>query len=219
MSVGYGRQRGGRPLSPIEVGTLLRNARDQGTSLEECAREVHLDGTGHIGRFLRVLQLPDDLHHLVDWGPSKNSIGFSSAVELVRLPEPEQRTAIRLILAESLGTKEVRQVVQLRMRTSRAIEDCVTEIVGMRPTIDRRYIFVGAVGDAVVEHAIGRLTQAERDSIVARGIDSVGLEAATGRLGIRFFTLVGDQAFERSMNRIGKENIEARLRAYLSESI
>ena len=77
MSVGYGRHKKRRPLSPIEVGTLLRAAREQGTSLEDCARAMHLDGTGHIGRFLRVLNLPDDLHHMVDWGASKNSIGFS----------------------------------------------------------------------------------------------------------------------------------------------
>ena len=80
MSVGYGTHKRGRPLSPIEVGLLLRKARDEGASLQDCARAIQLDGTGHIGRFLRILELPDDLRHLVDWGAGNYFIFFTSAV-------------------------------------------------------------------------------------------------------------------------------------------
>ena len=52
MSVGYGTHKKGRPLSPIEVGTLLRNARNSGVSLKECADKINLDETG-----IRVTQV------------------------------------------------------------------------------------------------------------------------------------------------------------------
>ena len=93
------------------------------------------------------------------------------------------------------------------------------EIVGMRSEIERRYVFLGSVGDAIVEHTLDGLTQAERNSLLERAIDYVGLQSVTGRLGTRFFTLTGDDAFERSMNRVGKQNIEVRIRTYISESM
>ena len=80
MSVGYGTHKKGRPLSPIEVGLLLQRAHEKGVSLEDCARTIQLDGTGHIGRFLRILDLPEDIQHLIDWGSGKNFVSFTSAV-------------------------------------------------------------------------------------------------------------------------------------------
>ena len=74
MSVGYGTHKKGRPLSPVEVGSLLQKARAEGVSLEECARAIQLDGTGHIGRFLRILDLPNHIQHLIDWGSGKNFV-------------------------------------------------------------------------------------------------------------------------------------------------
>lgn len=220
MSVGYGTHKKGRPLSPIEVGSLLRQARDEGVSLRDCASAINLNGTGHIGRFLRILNLPHDLQYLVDWGSGKDAIGFSSAVELTRLPDAdEQRIVARSILADGLNSKEVRQVVQLRMRSGRTIGKCLKEILGMRTTIERRYVFIGSVVDQNVEKALIELTQAERDSILESGIEHLGLQGGTGRLGKRFFTLVGDEHFNTSMRSIGKESIEPRLRTHIAKAV
>lgn len=219
MSVGYGTHKKGRPLSPIEVGSLLQKARSEGVSLEECAKTIQLDGTGHIGRFLRILDLPDDIRHLVDWGSGKNFVGFTSAVELAKLKnDGDQRTVAEAVLSDSLGSKEVRQVTQLRKRSGRPIEACLREVLDMRPKIERRYVFVGSVAPENVE-ALGRLTQAIRDMILASGVENIGLRGATGRLGPRFFALVGTERFGVSMQEIGKENIEARLRSRISEAV
>ena len=108
MSVGYGTHKKGRPLSPIEVGLLLQRARSEGVSLEECAKAIQLDGTGHIGRFLRILDLPNDIQHLVDWGSGKNFIGFTSAVELAKLKDATaQRAVAQALLSNGLSSKEV----------------------------------------------------------------------------------------------------------------
>lgn len=219
MSVGYGRQKKGRPLSPVEVGLLLRKARDEGTSLKDCAAAVQLDGTGHVGRFLRILKLPEDIRHLVDWGAGEGFIGFTSAVELSGFRDPEdQRTVAEAILSKRLTSREVRQVVQIRKRSGRTIEACVEEILGMRPTVERRYVFIGSVAEEDVA-GLGGLTQTAKDSILKSGIRRFNLQGATGRLGTRFFTLVGDERFNASMLDVGKENIETLFRTHISETV
>ena len=220
MSVGYGTHKKGRLLSPIEVGLLLRQARDAGISLTDCASAIGLDGTGHIGRFLRILNLPHDIQHLINWGSNKGAIGFSAAVELVQLQDADDQRAIsRSILANGLNSKEVRQVAQLRIRSGHTISECLKEILGMRPIIERRYVFIGSVIDQHVEGALTEFTQMERDLILKSGIRCLGLLGVTGRLGKRFFTLVGDERFNTSMKSIGKESIEARLRTHISETV
>ncbi len=219
MSVGYGRQKKGRPLSPVEVGLLLRKARDEGTSLEDCAEAVRLDGTGHIGRFLRILKLPEDVRHLVDWGAGKGFIGFTSAVELAKFPDPEdQRAVAEVILSKGLNSREVRQVAQLRKRSGRSVEECVDEVLRMRTVVERRYVFIGSVAEEDVAR-LGGLTQAAKDSVLKSGIERFNLQGATGRLGARFFTLVGDERFNVSMLDVGKENVEALLRSHISETV
>ena len=219
MSVGYGTHKKGRPLSPVEVGLLLQKARSEGVSMEECAKAIQLDGTGHIGRFLRILDLPDEIRHLIVWGSGKNFLGFTSAVEMAKLQDvDDQLTVAKSALSHGLTSKEVRQIAQLRHRSRRPIEECVQEVLGMRPRIERRYVFIGSVASETTE-ALGGLTQAVRDAILMSAIEHIGLRGATGRLGPRFFTLVGNENFDAWMREMGRENIEGRIRSHISEAI
>lgn len=218
MSVGYGGHKKGRPLSPVEVGLLLRKAQRHGASVAECAEAARLHGTG-ILRFLRILELPPDLRHLIDWGSGKNFVGFSAAVETTKLMNPEdQRALVAAILASNLNSKEVGQVSQLRHRSGRSIGECVREILQMRPKVLKRYVFIGSVGAENVE-AMREITQSARDLMLAAGLERVGIKGATGRLGVRFFTLVGDERFNSSMREVGKDKIEAQLRSHISQSV
>ena len=217
MSVGYGTHRRARPLSPVEVGTLLRKARMNGASLTDCAEAVQLHSTG-ISRFLRVLDFPSDLLHLIDWGSGKDFVGFSAAVEVTKLTDAvDQRVLAGAILASNLNSKEVRQVTQLRQRSGRSIKECVREVLRMRPTVVRRYVFIGSVASEDMEE-LRALAQSVRDSMLAEGIEKIGLESATGRLGVRFFTLVGDERFNAVLRKIGKEAIEAQVRGHISRA-
>lgn len=218
MSVGYGTHRKGRLLSPVEVGVLLRKARKHGASLSDCAEAVQLHETG-VSRFLRILDLPSDLQHLIDWGSGKDFVGFSAAVETTKLKDIEdQRAVADAILSSILNSKEVRQVTQLRQRSGRSVEECVQEVLHMRPKIVKRYVFIGSIPSENVEE-LRRLTQSVRDSMLAAGMEKVGLQNATGRLGARFFTLVGDETFNSSMREVGRENIEAQLRFHISQAL
>ena len=220
MSVGYGTHKKGRPLSPIEVGLLLDQAHNSGVSLKDCAQAVQLDGTSQIGRFLRIINLPQDIQHLIGWGTSGGAIGFTTAVELERLrDENDQRAVAEAVLTNNLDSKEVRQVVQLRKRSGRTVDECVKEVLGMRPITQRRYVFIGSVNGRNDEEMLGKLTQTERNAILELGIKRLDLRGASGRLGKRFFTLVGDERFNASMKSIGKENIEAQLRTYIVKAV
>jgi len=219
--VGYGTNKKGRPLSPIEVGLLLRQARDAGESLEECAKALRLNGTGHIGRFLRILELPKDLRHLIAWsGDGKNGITFSCAFELARLPDAEdQRAVVQYILSHSINSKEVRQIAQLRNRSERPISECVEEVLGMRTIVEKRYVFIGSISDQNMEDALEGFSQQQRDSMLASCIKHLDLQGASGRLGNRFFTLVGDGRFDAAMKNIGKENIESLIRTHVEKTV
>ena len=220
MSVGYGTHKKGRPLSPVEVGSLVCQARDAGISLEEFALEVHLKGTSHLGRFLRILKLPHDLQHLIGWGGSRDAIGFSCAFELVRVHDADdQRIVAESILTDGLKSKEVRQVAQLRERSGRPVQECLKEVLGMRTVIDRRYVFIGTIASENVESSLAGLTQLQRDAVLKSVIDELALRGATGRLGQRFFTLVGDERFNASMNDIGKEQLEGKIRTQIDQLI
>ncbi|WP_420616409.1 hypothetical protein [Candidatus Palauibacter sp.] len=130
----------------------------------------------------------------------------------------DQRAVAAAILASNLSSKEVRQVTQLRQRSGRLIEECVQEVLRMRPTVVRRYVFIGSVASENMEE-LRALAQSARDSMLATGIEKIGLESATGRLGVRFFTLVGDERFNASLREIGKEAIEAQLRTHVSRAV
>ncbi len=220
MSVGYGTHKKGRPLSPVEVGLYLHRARDAGVSLDECATEIQLDGTGHIGRFLRILTLPDDLQHLINWGSGKDFISFSSAVELVKLENADdQRVVAESIMENNLKKTEVSQIVQLRNRSGRSIFDCVSDVLGMRTIIEKRYVFIGSLKDKNSQDALIEMTQTQRDLILDSALQRLGFREVSGRLGKQFFTLVGGENFNKSMRSIGKQNIEQRLRSYITEAV
>ncbi len=218
MSIGYGTHKKGRPLSPVEVGMLLRRAREAGASLQDCAHA--LNGTSHLGRFLRILDLSPDLLHLIGWGSgSGDSIGFSAAVELARICNADdQRIIATAILENGLQSREIRQVAQLRNRSKRPILACLEEVLGMRPSIEKRYVFIGAVGDQTLETALGKLSQTQRNAVLQSGIDTLGLSGVSGRLGEKLFTLVGNEQFDTALSKIGKQSIEMQIRTLIAEN-
>ena len=216
MSVGYGTHKRGRPLSPVEVGTLLRRAQSAGASLQDCAKSLMISYS-QVSRFLSVLELPADIKHLVAFGRSSDSIGFTTAVQLARVSDPDdQRVLATAVLEQGLQMDEVRQANQLHQRSGRAMDVCIKEVLEMRPTIERHYVFIGTIGDKSVEAILTEMTQERRDALLRCGIETLGIHGASGRLGEKFFTLMGDERLNSRLASHGKETIEDRLRAHLT---
>lgn len=141
-SVGYGGHKKGRSLSPIQVGMIFRDARNAGFSLKDCAEAANLAAPSHARRFLRILNLPQDIQQRIGWGRSKGIIGFSAAEELTRLPDGnDQRAVAEAILANGFIQDEVWQVVQLQKRSKRPVGECLQEI------LDRRAARQSGIGD------------------------------------------------------------------------
>ena len=219
MSVGYGRRQRGRPLSPTEVGRLLTRALSRGASRSECAEKVRLNPST-IGRFVGLTSLPSEVQDWVDWGAPKDFVGFSSAAELVRLRDHhDQKIVAEAVLAQRLTSKEVRQVTQLRTRSGRPAQECVQEIVGMRPIVERRYVFMGAIAEDEIVSVLSEISQRDRDALLSSSLEDLGLESASGRLGSKIFTLVGGDDFGQSMQRVGKQSIEQRIRQHIWEHV
>ena len=219
MSVGYGTHKKGRPLSPVEVGKLIRRIKKFGISTEDCARTIHLDKSG-ICRFLRILELPDEIQHLVSWGRQKGCISFSVATQLMRFKEPdEQRIVVQSILSSGLNSKEIGQVAQLKIRSGRDISECLKEILNMRPVIEKRHVFIGTIEDQNVTSILADLTQAERDSILQPSIVALNLGEVSGRLGESLFTLVGADSLDIAIQSIGPENLEKQLITQIREGV
>jgi hypothetical protein len=153
-----------------------------------------LEGSTIVSRFLRLRKLPPDVSHLVDWGSGSGTVGFSSAAEIARLDSPgDQEDVVQAVLTNRLSGSEVRQIVQLRKRAARPIQDCINEVVGMRPKIEKRFVYVGVVADATAKERLTTMTQQQRDQLLALVLRTAfpAVKPAIARLGTDRFTLVG----------------------------
>ena len=210
LLLSVGTHRGQRSLSPVEVANLFAKVIAGGGSLSDCARAARLEGTTIVARFLRLLKLPESVSHLVDWGSESDTIGFTVGAELARLDDDvEEETVVRGALAYHLSGSEIRQVVQLRKRSKRSVEECLTEVVGMRPRIEKRYVYVGAVTNAALKASLECMSQEQRDALFASAIKSVLAvkDLSVTRLGPGRFTLVGGEDFGKAMSLV-KDSLE-----------
>jgi hypothetical protein len=143
---------------------------------------------------LRLLKLPDTVTHLVDWGGGAGTIGLSNASEIARLGSvAEEETVVESVLASRLTVSEVRQAVQLRKRSNRPIDVCLEEVLGMRPRIEKRHVYIGAITIPTLRQKLTGMTQQQRDEIFASAVASVakGIDFPLKKLGAERFTLVG----------------------------
>jgi hypothetical protein len=195
LILSVGTHHGERPLSPTEVAILFRKALSHGASREECASFVRLKGPDMVSRFLRLLDLNPFVQYSTNWRQTGATVSFTSAWKLSALPNKEQEEACIEIMANQLTTKEVEQVVQLKNRSGRSFAECLAEVVGMRPSITKVHVILGAVTDAKVKGWLGKLSQAQRDSVFRQVLAEAypAARSCSGRLGIEKFSIVTNE--------------------------
>lgn len=176
---------------------MLRN----GATLGDCAAFVHLDGTAMIGRFVRLLTL-EPVEVTVDWGSTPTTIPFTAASEIAQLPSREHAAVIRAALEHSLKVGEIRQLTQLRKASNKSIDECINAILKLRPTITRRYMFVGRVDDAGTVNALAKMDQFSRDGLLGRVLSKLDgrLSEAAGRLKPGQFSIIGDATVSTALH-------------------
>lgn len=192
MSVG---NRGGkRPLSPVEVGALMRDAINRGVSVKDLAIALHLNGSTMVGRFVRLLSLPSDVQLCTDWGRSPSTISFTSAFEISGLEHTREQSEVCLATLEhGLSAAELRSVVQLRRRSATSASLAVAEVLRGRTKVVRRHLIVGSIPESPLRGRLAALTQFERDALIKHALwDRYSLtvdDDFSARLGEDRFTL------------------------------
>ena len=189
-----GTHRNTRPLSPIEVAELLGRAVAAGATRSECAQALSV-GTSQISAFLNLTRLAPQIRHLADWQGSKAaSIAFSTMAELRRLPEDDQVVAANAALRHRLTWKEAVQLVQIAIRSGNPIEDCIEQVLNLRPQIITRHLFIGAITSPEVRSWLDTMSQRDRDASLSNAIRRLtGFNYPTDvRLGTNEFTVLSD---------------------------
>ena len=202
LTLSVGTHRGDRRLSPLEVARLLDKALGAGTSRRECAAALGV-GTSQIGTFLKLLVLASDIQHFADWRGTKSaSIPFSTLAELARLSPQDQVPAARSVLRHNLTWKEVVQLAQIADRSGKGIEECIADVLKLRPQIETHYLFVGAIISDSLRHDLGTLSQRDRDRLIAQTFFRLtGPDyGVRGRLGAEEFTVLSQHDLPRLLN-------------------
>ncbi len=193
LLLSVGTHRGHRPASPLEVAAILRKALDAGATAEDLAETCHLRGTTMISRFLRLLNLPDDIHDWIDWQSSAGQLSMTAGQEIGRLgSDHEMRDLARLALESRLTGKEVGQVVMRTRRAGETVTDAVSAVVRLRPRIERVFVFVGSVAKKQVQVRLAEMSKAERTSLLSRTIEIAGIDGLSGSLSPERFTLIAN---------------------------
>lgn len=194
LILSVGTHRVERQLSPLEVGVLVRKAVLRGTNLKEMAEATQLEGTTQLSRFTKLLELPAETHHLIDWGKSVAGVGFTAAFEIARLSGAEdKREAMAAVVEHGLSSAEARSLVQLRRRGAASIRECVDAVIRMRPTFEVRRVFIGSVTSSDARAALATKTQAARDALITAcmKINGLGDPRISAKLGTDRFTIAG----------------------------
>ena len=195
LILSVGTHRRDRRLSPLEVAVLVERLRSSGMTRKQCADALGL-GASQVGVFLGLLDLAEDVQHLADWRGTRNAtIPFSTLAELARLNKRDQIIATHRVLKYGLTWKEVVQVVQIANRSDKNIEQCVEDVIKLRPTTTIHHVFVGAITRLNLSAVLEAIPQADRDKRLERVLRSIigpGLEFKS-RLGARDFTILTDQ--------------------------
>ena len=203
LLLSVGTHRSARVLTPCEVAFLFQKAINHGASLQDCAKAVLLDGPTWISRFLRTLKLDKNIRHLVGWGQATGSVSFTSATEVARLKTNEQAHVFTSILENKLSSKEIRELVQICLRSGRPIKHCISEVVSLRPQVIRQHMFVGAVASPQVKQALRLKTQAERDALFRDLVVSrvPELQHSAVKLGAENFAIITNDEGAASLQR------------------
>jgi hypothetical protein len=197
----------GRALTPIEVGVLFERMLANGATAEDCAKAVHFDGSSMVHRFTKLLSLAPTIQHNVDWGSSGATIGFSAAAELARLDSVDQESLAEAAMQHGMSSAEVKQAVQLRKRSERDIATCIQEVLGMRPEVVRRHVFVGAITSEAVRRGLATYDQHGRDALFTTQLANYlpGPHILGAKLGTARFTIVTDDTGSAILRRVSPD--------------
>lgn len=199
LILSVGTRKMNRPLSPVEVGKLIQRALNAGEKRATIADKLYLDDPNTIiMRFIRLLSLPVEVQNLVGWGSDSATLSFTSAAMIARLESPQdQRNLATAVLENRFSKSEIIQIIQIRQRSRKPLETCITNVLNQRPVVERKYVIIGELRSIRLTERLKHFSQIERDGLLESTLKA-NLPHIRGfgcKLGDRFFFLVGDEQF------------------------
>ena len=203
LILSVGTHSSARRLSPLEVAQLLHKAIEAGETRRGCAVALGV-GTTQVSTFLKLLAVTPEIQHLADWRGSKHaSIPFSTLAELSRLRAPDQVDAAQAVLRHDLTWKEIVQLVQIVDRSGKTLQECIADVLNLRPHVETRHLFIGAITSACLESHLRSLAQSDRDHMMTQLLTRIIRSdyAIQGRLGFKEFTILSVHNLPRLLNQ------------------
>ena len=205
LILSVGTHRSDRPLSPIEVAEAMEASVTAGATTLVLAEALQLEDATWVTRFRRLLRLPNDVQHLVNWGSSPASVSLTSSTEIARLSsQDDQRFVMNAVVEHNMTSAEVRQIVQVLRRSGKSAGEATAEIIGQRPQVTRRHMLIGAIQSDEMQMTLRCMTQRDRDALLNAALHAhlPDLPAWTGRLGIDHFALSGGEDFAAAVQAL-----------------
>jgi hypothetical protein len=96
----------------------------------------------------------------------------------------------------------------------------VSEIIRLRPRVQRIHVFIGAVTFPDVRQRLAAIPQADRDTVLRSAVKSAfpRLERYGCRLGSERFTVTGDEGVSAELTQDGSD-FEAAINDALAEAV
>lgn len=198
LILSVGTRKSERPLAPVEVGRLIQRALDAGETRIDIANRLHLIGTTMVGRFTRILSLPNQVQQLIGWGVDLATIPIESASQIARLERAEEQLSLaKAVLESRLNKSEIRQVIQIRQRSGNPIEKCITSVLNQRPEIEKRHVIIGELKSEKLTSSFLGTSQLERNNLLRSALEKQlpGVSNLDCKVGNDYFILVGDDNF------------------------
>lgn len=192
MSVGGSRS---RPLTPVQVGELLRREHELGATRHQLAETLTLhESTSVLSWFLRLPDLPDEVRALVQFGRPKAGLSLSQAAEVARLsPDDDAMVALaRLAIEHRLTSAETRSVVQIVLRRSVDVATAAAEVLQGRPTVERRHVHIGALSPETLA-SLQAATNDDKTERLSAALRALGVKVLDARAAGARYTLVLDE--------------------------
>jgi hypothetical protein len=143
-----------RPLEPIEVAKLIMRLRDEtGESKEQVSKRISIS-TSQVSSFLKLLSLPKQVHHTLGWGDNnEGKLAFTTGAIISELKKDEDKeTLSKTALLDKLTKDETRRILQLKKQfDSKAIEQCIEEVMKRRTVVERGYLLICPVSSETIQ--------------------------------------------------------------------
>jgi hypothetical protein len=165
-----------RPLEPIEVSQLIMNLKSEtNESWSEVGTRIGI-GTDQINAFRKLSVLPKQVFYAIGWGDTKDEkLAFTTAAIIADLDKESDRlTLCKIALTNRLKKEEATRVVQLKKKNDlKSIEQCVEDVLKLRPIVETGYIIVSSLQTATLEK-LGSLADKMNKKLENLIIDLIG---------------------------------------------